>query len=428
MTMSLSASIGEIWRTGGRKERWFLLGIAGAVVFLVVSAFMAAFQRNDLDIFLEASRDILAGENVYQKKYSTWYTYFYSPLFALVIAPLSHLPLPLAKLIWSLLGLAAVTRTFRLIGDWLLGGLSRVEILGVVFFSSLFLLQSVRDNINAMQVTLLLVWLCVEGLALIGKGRWVLGAALIAFGIDMKMIPLVLLPYLIWRARWKAAVAVVVWVGVLHVLPAPVLGWDRLNELNAARATVLDPNSPRHIVDEEEPGFIALGSLLSAYLSDLGGNDHSPDLPRNLVNLNVQQLGWLLLIGRLILAGAALLFLQWPPFRPVASPLRAAYEVAYLLLVCVLFFPHQRNYSFYLAAPAVLCIARKAALRMRTVPRPTGLFIVLALVYLLSDSELLLGEFGLVYQHYKVLSFMVLALVVLLYWARPKEALPTTAS
>lgn len=426
--MSLLASIGEIWRMGGRKERWFLLGIAGAFVFLVVSAIMAGFQRNDLDIFFAASRDMLAGENVYQKKYSTWYTYFYSPLFALVIAPLSHLPLPVAKLTWSLLGLAAVTRTFRLIGGWLLSGLARVEVLGVLFFSSLFLLQSIRDNINAMQVTLLLVWLCVEGLALIGKGRWMLGAALIAFGIDMKMIPLVLLPYLIYRARWKATIAAVVWVGVLHVLPALVLGWDRLNELNAARATVLDPNSPRHIVDEEEPGFIALGSLLSAYLSDLGGNDHSPDLPRNLVNLNVQQLGWLLLIGRLVLAGAALHFLQWPPFRPAASPLRAAYEVAYLLLVCVLIFPHQRNYSFYLAAPAVLCIARQAALRLRTGPCPTGLLVVFALIYLLSNAELLLGEFGLVYQHYKVLSFMVLALIVLLFWARPKEALAPASS
>lgn len=423
--MSLPDGIKGIWRSGSAKERWLLLGLAALGAFIAVSAVIASFQRNDMDIFLAAARDLLDGENPYSKKYDTWYTYFYSPLFALLISPLLALPLPVAKLIWSLLGMAAVLRSFQLMGRLLLGGFSRTEVLAVNFFALLFLLQSVRDNINAMQVTLLLVWLCLEGLALIGKGRWAWGAGLIALGIDMKLIPLVLLPYLIWRRRWKASVAVIMWLVLLQALPALVVGWDRLNELNSTRYAVLDPSSARHVVDEEEPGFIALGSLLSAYLSDLGGNDHSPDLPRNPVSLEVQQLSLLLWIGRLLFAGIALLFLRWPPFRPAASPLHAAFEVAYLLLVCVLIFPHQRNYSFFLAAPAVLCIARSMALRLRSGPPSRKLLAACSAIYLLSNAELLLGEFGMVYQHYKLLSFMVLALIGLLIWFRPKEAMQT---
>lgn len=426
--MPLPATIVRIWRTGSAKERWLVLGLAALGAFLVVSAVIASFQRNDMDIFLAAARDILSGENAYEKKYDTWYTYFYSPLFALLIAPLLALPVPVAKLIWALLGMVAVLRSFQLMGQLLLRGLSRIEVLAVNFFALLFLLQSIRDNLNAMQVTLLLVWLCLEGLALICKGRWVRGAGLIALGIDMKLIPLVLLPYLIWRRRWKATVAVMAWLVILQALPAMVIGWDHLNDLNGTRYAVLDPSSARHVVDEEEPGFIALGSLLSAYLSDLGGNDHSPDLPRNPVNLEVQQLSLLLWIGRLFFAVIALLFLRWPPFRPAASPVHTAFEVAYILLVCVLIFPHQRNYSFYLAAPAVLCIARSVALRMRSGPPSRKLLAACIMVYILSNAELLLGEFGMIYQHYKLLSFMVLALIGLLLWFRPKEPAMTAGS
>jgi hypothetical protein len=403
--------------------RWWNLGSLALLSAWLVTVALMLHGSNDLDIFLQASGELVNGRNPYSRTYFEWYSYFYSPVFAWVVAPLRALPLPLAKLIWGLLSLAAALRTVHLLLERTARPLLNPTLFAAVrFFALLVLFQSVRDNINLSQVTLLLVWACVEGLGRIERGDAWTGGLLIAGALDMKLIPLVLLPYLAYRGHWRGLVAVISCVAALQLAPFVVLGIDRGTELFHSRWAQIDPNSVRHILDEEEPSMLSWGSLLSAYLSVEGGGTNTLELPRNLAQLSVGTIAALVWCGRILFGLFALYFLRWPPFRKAGSPLHAGWELAYLLLVSILVFPHQRPYSLFLAAPAVVWLCTLAALRVSSsTAKPWGWLTLCCVGYLGLNALFLAGEFDELYDHYKLFSFVVLLLLGMLAWSTPER-------
>ena len=413
-------------RSMSRSARWYTAGIGALLLGLLVTILITTEGRNDLDIFREASQALLQGQDPYVLKYSEWYSYFYSPFFALLIAPLLPLSAAAAKVVWGLLGMTMLLRSARLVQ--LLAGPERLAMLGEArtrFFILLVLFQPIRDNFNSAQVTLLVVWASLEGLHRLRTGQWIWGALILGMAIDMKLIPIVLLPYLVYRGRWPHALAVLAAAVLLTFAPALVLGWERHVDLLASRQALIDPTDVRHVLDEEEPSFIALGSLLSAYLSTEGGNTHTLSLPRTLAALDVGTIAVLLLLGRLLLAGLTLYFLRWPPFRPAPSGDHILWETSYLLLCTILIFPHQRNYSMFLAAPAVLWLVSGTLLRFRGAGIGKAWLFGCALAYLGFNTELLVGEFAPIYAHYKVKSFIVLLLIGMLIWLSPERSVPS---
>jgi hypothetical protein len=416
--MKVPAWIHDAMRPGSSAARNWLVLAGLSLLGLVVTVVIAAGERNDMDIFLQASADILAGRNAYEMRYNEWYRYFYSPFFALVIAPFSWIGPIGAKLLWGVLIVISVLRCMSILDGWLrLRSLTPMHRARFHALLLLLLFQPVRDNINSMQLTPLLVWGMLEGVRQIRNGRSAWGGLLIAFGMDIKLLPIVLLPYLLWRRHWAGAAWTLAFFVVMQVLPAAVLGWDQLMELDHTRAELLNPTDPRHILDEEEPSFISLGSLLSAFLSTEGGSSNTMSLPRNIASLSLEAITALLLIGRLALAGLTLWFVRWPPFKPQADERAVLYESAYLLLCTVLLFPHQRNYSLLLALPALAWLLH-AGLHPDA-HRSAARTAAMAVFGVLLNAEMLLGEFGDVYAHYKVKSFLVLALIGMLMVSRP---------
>lgn len=419
-------SIRDCWQHGGLRGRIWLGVSALAILGLLVTELIAAGERNDMDIFLQASADLRAGRNAYLLRYNEWYRYFYSPFFALAIAPLEWLGAAGAKWLWGLGIIALTLRSLRIVQGWI--GLNDAPPVERARFHALLLLllfQPVRDNINSMQLTPLLVWLSLEGLRLIRAERPWLGGALIAIGLDVKLLPAVLLPYLLWRRHWLGALASVMLFAALQFAPALLLGWDELMELQRTRAELLNPTDARHILDEEEPSFIALGSLLSAYLSTEGGSSNTMSLPRNLAALTIEQIAGLLLVGRLALIALTIVFVRWPPFRMELNERRVLREVGYLLLCTILLFPHQRNYSMLLAAPAIAWLLHTRLL-LPSGPAAKRWTIGLTLVFLGLNTELLLGEFADVYAHYKLKSFVVVGLIAMLVIAPVRQGSQST--
>jgi hypothetical protein len=192
---------------------------------------------------------------------------------------------------------------------------------------------------------------------------------------------------------------------------------------------LINPSDPRHVLDEEEPSFIPLGALISSYLSKEGGGPYTMDLPRNLADLSIQRIGILLLLARAVFVSIALFFLRWPPFRPAASARHVWWEVSYLLLCTVLIFPHQRYYSVLLAAPACIWITFHTVARASAgISRMKGWLALCIVVYLLTNADLLLGEYAPVYKHYKLMSFMVIALIGMLMWCTPEKPIMTSGA
>lgn len=405
-----------------RQGRLLFFGTAALQLGLVITALIAATSRNDLDIYLAASSDFFAGIDMYTKKYIDGFSYFYSPFFTLLVGPFLALGPVLSKLLWGALMFAALWRCWQLVKELLLRDVSDRERLIVAFFSALVLFQAVRDNLNSSQVTFFVLWFSLEGLHRIERGQWLVGALLIAIGIDMKLIPLVLLPYLIYRRQWKPALFTLIAVGALQLVPAVVVGWNEELGLLRSRWAMIDPNDARHIYDEEEPSTIALGSLISAYFSTEGGSPSTLSLPRNIVPLDLATVKVLLLLGRAAFALLALWFLRWPPFVAARNAKHRWWEVAYLLLCTVLVFPHQRNYSLMLGAPAVVWMVWHATAGpdARTT-RTFAWWLPRVLLFLGFNATMIAGEFAPLFNHYKLFSFVTLGAILLLMRCKPED-------
>ena len=116
-------------------------------------------------IFLEASKSLLNGENIFQKTYFDGYHYFYSVLFALIIYPFTFIPVHVTVFLWLGFNVWLLFRLYRIDSTLLpLQTLSQKQknifwILTFVFSSRL-----IFENLHVAQMTILLLYLCLEGI------------------------------------------------------------------------------------------------------------------------------------------------------------------------------------------------------------------------------------------------------------------------
>lgn len=399
---------------------WTTFVLWGFAVFQLITLVLAIPNPNDLEIFLDASQELLDGGNVYTTGYRQGYRFFYGLAFAYLITPLNALPLAMAKVLWGLLGLLLLWRSYRILAAW--AGLNTLSVERqrlVQAITALVLLQAVRDNLNTCQASFVLLWCCLEGIEQALRGRPVLAAVIVAFGIDMKLLPLIVVPYWFYRAAWRPLLvlpfALTLWVAA----PLLLTGKDRGADLLRSRAELLNPTDKRHVLDDEEPDFIALGSLISAYAGGDHVRDYGVTLPRRVVRMTDEQVCKVTWLARLVLAMGMVIVLRLPPFRPSPSGLQRACEVGYLLACVPLVFPHQQGYAMLYLAPAVLYLAM--ATLPATQPHATrkGVKVAWGLLLLGANVHLLLGTFFWFHDHYKLLSFTLLFALVLLIRFRP---------
>lgn len=157
-----------------------------AIVALSVYAYLKPNSHTVYDIYVNASRRWLSGDDIYVR---TREYYRYSPLFAVSLAPLAVLSDSASAVGWKLLncgifvlGLGAWAR--RLIPE----KLNRVEI------ASLFLLAlplSLHSMYNS-QANLMMLGSVLLGLAAAAEGRWNRAAAWLAWATLIKGYPLAL--------------------------------------------------------------------------------------------------------------------------------------------------------------------------------------------------------------------------------------------
>lgn len=199
----------------------------------------------DFDAFLPFGIAGLGGLNPYSKGmmavfadgplWSTW-----PPAFAPVAALLARLEaaagLPAAMVLWQAAGLLAVAGVLRVWTGWLYGrSLSlRPRAGGLPLYSLpalaglLVPARLVLSNFEHAQANLQVLGLAVAGLWLLRAGRRWSGGLAVGLSTAFKATPLLLLPYLAWRGRWRDLAGslggvLVAWV----VLPVLLLGGAR---------------------------------------------------------------------------------------------------------------------------------------------------------------------------------------------------------
>ena len=151
--------------------------------------------------------------------------FYYSPLFALFLAPFGALELKTAVVWWGVV-MVATTSGLGILSYRTAPPESRVTIAGfLLLFVTSF---PVLHNFKWGQVSVLLVLLVVGSLVTYEKGHVALSAILLALAVSVKYYPVVFLAYFLIHRDWKFVLAFVTSLVVfLFLVPAVVLGTDQ---------------------------------------------------------------------------------------------------------------------------------------------------------------------------------------------------------
>ena len=410
----------------------------------------------DINVYLYAAGQFLRGENIYAN--NPFNAYYYGPLFALTLVPLSIPDMPVARVLWMLINVGLAMRLW-VVWVGLASSLSRprqrlwtiaVILLAAGFLNHIFLLG---------QVTILILWLTLEGIFQVARGRPLLGAALVALGINFKIIPLLVLAYLGMRGQLRALAYTLALFGITLLAPAAVHGWTYNSELLRTWRTVINPAGEKFAFEDND-GCQSLNAVLPAYFYDFRGGASAAaprrqkvDLPRTIVAVSRPALTVILQASRVLLLlvlSGAMLPRSWlgGPLHELPARLRRAlgadeveakrtdgtmptpfyWEVAILCLVTISVFPHQMKYSMLYFVPAgayvlyfYLAMAEGQVARRRGDTVVRGVAVGLMAVLAVSGRDLIGSRAVDILDYYHVMGITVLLFLPILLYCHPRR-------
>lgn len=406
-----------------RKFLPYFIGIC-VLAYLVKQA----TGDGDFKVFLEAAKLVNSGENPYQKwiyiKEGHSCLYFYSPLWAVLLIPFTHLPNFIPNLIWLLFNVWCLYRIGKLLVHYLdLELVSERQLQWILTLTFLLNLRFILYNFSLIQLTIFLLWGSLESIRLFREQKYIRGGMLLALIINIKILPIVLLPYLLYRNEWKSFVSCLLFLVVFLFLPAVIIGWDFNTLLYQSWWGTINPSNEEHLL-ETGLGPHSLTALIPTLLTPTIGEIN---LPRNILSLSESSAILVMNCIRLCLVSLTIYFLRWPPFKNAGSRMKELYELSYLFLLVPLVFPHQQKYAFVFMIPAVfytsafmVCLYEsddKSTKKLFQWLRfPAMLFFVCTT---LTTDGLIGKELNQISQHFKIVTYGALVLILLLVICRP---------
>ncbi len=377
----------------------------------------------DFDIYLQAARDLVNRKNIYYLPYTDGPQYYYSVLFALILAPVAE-HIFIVEFLWSIFSLLLLFRIFKIISDYLpVAAITNRSknwwIAGTVFLSAQFILY----NVQMIQVTLFLLWAMLEAFKLSGKNKQIAAGILLGFVINIKLMPIIVLGYFFYRNYHKVWLSSSISFMIFLFVPALCIGFDYNNFLLNEWWHLINPANKEHMF-EPRIGTHSIVALLPVYLTALPN-----DIPytRNIFNLSAAYTAIVVNAARLLLVALSIFIFKQLPFTKTKSATRQLYEYSYFLILIPLLMPHQQKYNFILVLPAVsyLLFFFIAAIHNKTLFRFRWCFFVFCLSMLfyspLYGSDII-GKFMFQYtQHFRFLTWATLAMIPILIYCSPNK-------
>lgn len=201
---------------------FFCVALLTAVV--LVPEIFGNGKTKDYPLWYWAGQQVLQGGDLYPTDPGVQFEFIYPPLpAALLAAPAWFGKIPLYLCLCAINAVAwwmtaqfsnAMTGAGREPGPWLFALPSFVTI------------TSIFDMYDLGQPNLLLLALMLYGFWLLRDARPWLAGSMFALAVAIKVFPVAVLPYLVWRRQWKAVASTLVFLLVfLFVLPAPFRGF-----------------------------------------------------------------------------------------------------------------------------------------------------------------------------------------------------------
>lgn len=329
---------------------------------MLLYIFIQSRSGGDFRIFIGASKLLFEGKNCYnvwiQLTKDNFCGYSYSPFFAILLMPLAYLPFRLPELIWLLFDVFFLYRIFIITKEYINTFPIKSKQFNLwILLIILINIRFVMHNFEMIQMTIFLVFVCLESIRFVQDKKYLKGSLLLALGSIIKILPIVFIIYLIYRRYYKAAAFSVIFIVLFIFFPVIIYGWD----FN----TIL-LNDWWHIINPMNKDFTTAQNLWGEGIFSLSGwvpafflktkNYFNITYNRVVIDLGVQYIPLALNFLRVLFVVFTLYFLRTRPFKKTTDKQHIYWELSYIMLIIPLIFPHERKYSFFFLFPATAYI------------------------------------------------------------------------
>ena len=190
--------------------------------------------------FLGAAHAMLQGHDIYNGGTEG---YVYPPLIAFLYQPLAMMSMKSAGFVSLAINSVVSIFTLVLVSHTLVERLTaRFDArlaAQVAVFGAFCTFDKIKGEFGHLETNVFMLLAFTAAMRWVDKRPWLCGLAL-GFAFNIKYLPVVLVPYLMFRQRWTAIGWFVVWAIAFAILPALSMGWHaNLHALAQASSGVL---------------------------------------------------------------------------------------------------------------------------------------------------------------------------------------------
>ncbi len=322
-------------------------------------------KTKDYPLWFWAGQQILHGGDLYPHDPHVSFAFLYPPPAAILLAiPASFGKIPLY--LWlSLLNAAAWWMTAQLSNA--MTGDGKVASSWLAALPSIVMISFTFDMFDLGQPNLVLLALMLWGFWLLRHERPWGSGILFALATAIKVFPVAVLPYLVWRRQWKPVASMMIFLVVfLIAIPTPIRGFQHnLSELKTWYQGMVGSSSEAGFGQRDDQNWswmnqslISLTHRLTRPVDYNQDNPNSTPAYMNLLDLDFKTANWV------VLAAAAILGLGFIAVMPPMSrrtPQSDAEELGILFCLMTVASPLARQYYFiWLFFPLTVLLHRAA--------------------------------------------------------------------
>jgi hypothetical protein len=343
----------------------FLVCCAILTADVLVPEIFGHGKTKDYGLWYWAGQQVLHGGPLYPNNLREQFEFIYPPLPAILLAipswfgkiPLYIVLSILNVVAWWCTGIFsnAMTGSGRTLGPWL-EALPAIVTVTFVF-----------DMFDLGQPNLVLLAMMLYGFWSLQRQRPWLAGFMFALATAIKVFPIAVLPYLVWRRNWAAVVGTIAFTAILlYVVPAPIRGFERnAAELKTWYQGMVGTSSEKGFGQREEQNWSWVNQSLIAVthrlVRPINYNQEDPNKPprtMNVIDVDYKTANWI------VLALSALLGLGFVAVMPPQARRTArsdAEELGILFCLMTVASPLARQYYFmWLFLPMTVLMHRAA--------------------------------------------------------------------
>jgi hypothetical protein len=343
----------------------FIIACLALTAVVLVPEIAGHGKTKDYPLWFWAGQQVLHGADLYPKSLGEYFEFIYPPPPAVMLAVpafFGKIPLYLTLSVlnsaaWAIASQLsnAMTGSARIPGPWLaaLPGFATVTF--------------VFDQYDLGQPNLVLLALMLLGFWLMQKGRPLWGGGMFALATAIKVFPVAVLPYLLWRRRWAASASMIAGtLLLLFVLPAPIRGYDRnVSELKTWFSAMVGSSSEKGFGQRDEQNWSWVNQSVIAMthrlVRPINFNQEDPGKPAQTMNVVTVDYKTANLIVLAVSALIGLGFIWAIPAYSKITPRSEAEELGILFCLMTVASPLARQYYFiWLFLPLTVLMHRAA--------------------------------------------------------------------